>query len=317
MNVYDFDKTIYRGDSTLDFFRYCLKRKPGLLRYVPAQAWFFVIYSLGLIDKTRFKEGFYLFLRGIPDMDAFVADFWEKQRSGILDWYLQRQQPTDLVISASPQFLLAPICADLGIRHLIASKVDPRTGAYSGKNCYGPEKVSRLQKEFPNQKIDRFYSDSHSDAPLAELAEEAFLVAKGKPLPWPQQIKNSAKGLFLNREFSGFIIVGAVNTFNGVLFAWLFSLFLEAQLAWVIGYACSLIISYLLNSFLIFKSSLSLLRFIKFVISYIPNFLVQFASVLVIYGWLGWHKLVAYILAALIGVPVTFLMLKLYAFLKK
>ena len=28
MNVYDFDKTIYRGDSTMDFWRYCLKRYP-------------------------------------------------------------------------------------------------------------------------------------------------------------------------------------------------------------------------------------------------------------------------------------------------
>ena len=26
MNVYDFDKTIYNGDSTLDFYFFCLKK---------------------------------------------------------------------------------------------------------------------------------------------------------------------------------------------------------------------------------------------------------------------------------------------------
>ena len=29
--VYDFDETIYDGDSTVDFYKYCVKRKPSLL----------------------------------------------------------------------------------------------------------------------------------------------------------------------------------------------------------------------------------------------------------------------------------------------
>ena len=28
-NIYDFDKTIYDGDSTVDFFLFCLKREKG------------------------------------------------------------------------------------------------------------------------------------------------------------------------------------------------------------------------------------------------------------------------------------------------
>ena len=31
MNVYDFDDTIYAGDSTVDFFFYCLKKKPAIV----------------------------------------------------------------------------------------------------------------------------------------------------------------------------------------------------------------------------------------------------------------------------------------------
>ena len=38
IDVYDFDGTIYDGDSTVDFWLYCLRRKPSLLRFLPHQA---------------------------------------------------------------------------------------------------------------------------------------------------------------------------------------------------------------------------------------------------------------------------------------
>lgn len=37
MNVYDFDKTIYAGDSTIDFYLFCLKRQPAILQ-LPSNA---------------------------------------------------------------------------------------------------------------------------------------------------------------------------------------------------------------------------------------------------------------------------------------
>ena len=55
MNVYDFDKTIYDGDSTVDFFFFSLKRNPVLwitsVGYIAA----FPLYFLKIISKTRAK----------------------------------------------------------------------------------------------------------------------------------------------------------------------------------------------------------------------------------------------------------------------
>ncbi len=31
MNVYDFDGTIYSGDSTIDFYLFCLRKQPEIL----------------------------------------------------------------------------------------------------------------------------------------------------------------------------------------------------------------------------------------------------------------------------------------------
>ena len=98
--------------------------------------------------------------------------------------FLDQQKPDDMIISASPEFLLKPICEKLGIQHLIASKVDVRTGKFSGENCRGKEKVRRLAAEYGSAYIDQFYSDSHSDLPLAQLADQAFLVKKGSVTKW-------------------------------------------------------------------------------------------------------------------------------------
>ncbi len=186
MNAYDFDKTIYSGDSTRDFYRFCIGRHPLLMRYLPQQCLAFFLYALGIIDKTKLKQRFYSFFQGIDDIEAEARLFWEAHRDGIYDWYLKQKREDDLVVSASPEFLLRPICAQLGIRNLIASRVDPKTGAYDGLNCYGAEKPARVLARYGEVKIETFYSDSRSDEPLARLAERSFLVVGGVLVPWDE-----------------------------------------------------------------------------------------------------------------------------------
>ena len=143
MNIYDFDKTIFPRDSTADFYFFMLARKPGILRFLPGQFYHFVRFRLKKIDKTAFKEKFYVFLTGIGDTEKWIVRFWDKNEKKIGEWYLSQKRDDDIVISASPEFLLEEICRRLGVR-LIASRVDPKTGKYTGFNCYGEEKLLRL-----------------------------------------------------------------------------------------------------------------------------------------------------------------------------
>ena len=129
-------------------------------------------------------------------------------------------------------------------------------------------------------------------------------------------IKN-IKNIFLNKEFIFFILIGVINTFNGVIFSYIYSSILNENLAFILGYISGLIISYILNSFITFKEKLSIKKFIKFAISYIPNFIIQNIVVILIFNILGLHKLIAYVLAAVIGIPVTFILLKFFAFNKE
>ena len=178
INVYDFDKTIYNGDSTIDFYLYCLKKQPSIVLLLPKQILAFGKYKLKLKEKEYFKEIFFSFLKKIHNIDDKVEDFWLNNKSKIKAWYHEQKSNTDVIISASPEFLLKPICDELKV-NLIATKVDKNSGAFKSKNCYGQEKVIRYKKEV-NKKINKFYSDSLSDKPMMDLAKEKYLVKGNK-----------------------------------------------------------------------------------------------------------------------------------------
>ena len=320
MNVYDFDKTIYDGDSTLDFYFFSLKKSPMLIRFLPIQIIGFIKYMFGMYSKLQFKEKFYSFLKGIKDVDSMVELFWNENQDKIKDWYLKSKEESDVIISASPEFLLNNICRRIGIKHLIASEVNKNTGICEGENCYGEEKVLRFKKYFEKGEIKKFYSDSLSDAPISLMASERYIVTGNNILPWDQYSPGKVKKLkniFFTKEFFTFLIVGGINTINGIIFSYVYSLFLGVNVSFVLGYVTAMTISYLLNSTLVFKEDMGVIKYIKFCISYIPNFIIQNIFVLIFYNMLHWNKLIVFALAAIVGVPVTFIIMKFFAFNKK
>jgi len=184
MNVYDFDNTLLKGDSTARFFAFCLARYPRMWLDIPAQAANGLLFMLRLRKKQPFKQRMLHFLALIGDVDEAVDAFWRKNLSRIKAWYPPRHRDDDVVISASPEFLIRPACEKLDIRCVMGSPVDKRTGVFLGPNCHGQEKVSRFHARFPGARIEEFYSDSHSDDPLAALADRAYLVRGERLLPW-------------------------------------------------------------------------------------------------------------------------------------
>ena len=49
MNVYDFDETIYDGDSTVDFVKYSIIHQPKVLMYFPKIAIYGLLFVLNLL----------------------------------------------------------------------------------------------------------------------------------------------------------------------------------------------------------------------------------------------------------------------------
>ncbi len=186
MNVYDFDGTIYRGDSSIDFYLFCIRRRPRVLTSLPAFCIAAAKYRMRYIEKTELKELFFSFLKRVPNPEKEIALFWDSRWNRISDWYYKVHAGDDVVISASPTFLVERACSRLGVVNVIASEVDMHTGEFLSKNCHGVEKVRRFAEKYSLDCIDQFFSDSVSaDAPLALYAKNAWLVAGGKVVPWP------------------------------------------------------------------------------------------------------------------------------------
>lgn len=187
MNAYDFDQTIFQPDSSYCFVMFCLRRHPlALLKTLPGVTSTELKLLLKKTDTKALKERIFSFLPVLEDVDAEVAAFWRLYRANLEPWYLSQRRPGDLIISASPEFLLRPIAEELGAE-LIATVMDKHTGRILGENCHDAAKVRRFREVYGDARPERFYSDSLSDSPMAKISESAFLVDKGKISPWPEK----------------------------------------------------------------------------------------------------------------------------------
>ena len=56
MRVFDFDNTIYDGESVFDFFLFCVKEKKSLVKYAPIVVYTTLMYELGFLSIDKLFE---------------------------------------------------------------------------------------------------------------------------------------------------------------------------------------------------------------------------------------------------------------------
>lgn len=192
MNVYDFDKTIFYPDSMLQFAYFCIRRHPKLIfTYFPKLLTSVIKNALGKEKILKVHARLNSVVAYLKDPDKDIEAYWKKHEKNISKWYLEQKRSDDLVISASPTYLLEPIIKKIGI-NLIGTIVDKETGVMIGNVRLAKEKAKYIIEQGMPM-IENFYSDSLSDTPLALLAEHAYIVKDKarRPEPWP-----SIQGLY-------------------------------------------------------------------------------------------------------------------------
>ncbi len=178
MNLYDFDNTILKGDSSHKFIRYSLVRHP-----------FIVLWSLiktlkecikYLFKKSNFgliKSELFSFVKYIKNFDEYMDKYVLKNIKYVKKFYLDQKKDSDVIISASFEFIIKKYCEYLNIKNVIGTKFDVKKGCIIGNNCKGEEKVRRFYAEYGDKhEILNAYSDSLSDIPMLKLAKNAYIV---------------------------------------------------------------------------------------------------------------------------------------------
>ncbi len=180
MNAYDFDDTIYDGDSSIDFFLFFLKKDPSVITFAPAVAKIMKDYRKTkvrfdeLIDKYGYVIEDYMKTKK-PDIPALFEEYWDTHEHKIKPFYKQVQKPDDLIITASPTPLMDIICKRIGVTHYLGSEFDVETGKF-GRGCFRERKIEFFREAYPDGVIDDFYTDSLNDEFLFPYAKRVFWV---------------------------------------------------------------------------------------------------------------------------------------------
>lgn len=183
VNVYDFDNTIYDGETLVDFILYYVRRDIKIWKYIPKLIIIAIKDALHLFTVEEAIKAYASFLEGyyvhLGDVTENVVDFWNKKEKKIKPWYAEVQQDTDIVVSGSTDFILDEIMKRMGIKNYVGSSIDKKTGKFT-RLCFLENKVKIFKELYPDAHIVNFYTDSMNDKAMMDIAEHVYFVKKDK-----------------------------------------------------------------------------------------------------------------------------------------
>ena len=187
--VFDFDGTLTTRDTLIEFIRFAKGNVSfviGFLLFSPI----LVLMKLGWYPNWKAKQKvFSYFFKGmsIREFEEKCKNFAECRAELIrLKGLKAVDKAVDenakvVIVSASIENWVRAFFRQFGLDMVIISgtKIEVKnavvTGQFIGNNCYGPEKVRRIQELFPDRKQYKLiaFGDSKGDKELLAYADES------------------------------------------------------------------------------------------------------------------------------------------------
>ena len=205
--LFDLDNTLIAGDSDYEWGKWLvIHNRVDAGYYQRMNERFYQQYQAGELDIYAYLDFALAPLASIDPAEllALRDDFMARVIEPLLLpraeqlLHRHRQQGDCLVIvSATNRFIVEPICHKLGVREIIATEPEMRTGRYTGKvsglPSYREGKVKRVKAwvEQCEQTLDDsyFYSDSHNDLALLQAVDHPVAVDPDPQLKAEAQVR--------------------------------------------------------------------------------------------------------------------------------
>jgi len=182
MQAFDFDNTIYKGESSFDFAVFVIKRNKKLLKYLPGIAKILFSYKVCRMSVDDFLKSMEkytaIFLENKETIQNLVTEFWQTHERKLYLNMLEKIHFNDVIVTASPDFLIKGIAHRLHTKHILCTKTDFDQGKITYLN-FKENKVASFKKAYPHKIIKNFYTDSYNDRPFMEFSKNVYLVNHG------------------------------------------------------------------------------------------------------------------------------------------
>ena len=192
---FDFDGTLTRRDSLMPFLHMVRGTSLFALDLVAASPWL-AAYAVRAMRNDRAKEallGQVLGGKNIDELRKYGEQFANRHISSMLRSQTltrlrahQEQGHCCVLISASLDVYLEPWARSIGFDYCLASSLATDengnvTGKFLGANCFGEEKVKRIQvllNGIGSPLRTYAYGDSGGDIPMLNFVDEGYQVKK-------------------------------------------------------------------------------------------------------------------------------------------
>jgi putative phosphoserine phosphatase/1-acylglycerol-3-phosphate O-acyltransferase len=190
---FDVDKTILAENSGTAYLKVLYERGEIDWRTVLFGIGSYLRYKLNLLDIERWVEKNSGLFRGRSE-SATTREADELFRTVLLhsiypdaERLVRRhveQGHVVALVSGSTKFVLEPLAAHLGVKHMLCTQLEARDGLFTGRVvrpiCFGEGKIYWIQQLIERESVDLarsfFYTDSITDVPLLDLVGHPVVV---------------------------------------------------------------------------------------------------------------------------------------------
>lgn len=185
---FDFDGTITTKDTLIEIVRFSKGSSALYKGFFTLSPWL-VAMKLKLVPNRLVKEKFLAyFFRNTPTgvFQEICNQFVQKRvpeliRPGATQKLneFKENNITVVIVSASPENWIESWCKENGftcIATILETKNGNITGKIDGENCYGIEKVKRIEQQFNLSDYNEIFcfGDTKGDKPMLALATSAY-----------------------------------------------------------------------------------------------------------------------------------------------
>ena len=183
MKVFDFDNTLYRGESPIDFVLFMIKKNRKILLWIPKIFFNLIKYKLCILSGEQLESKINDFMDDfLNDKDEIIRntkEFWSRNYKKLNMNTIKEVEPDDVILTASPSFFIDGIKDKIVSKNVICSEIDLDARKIDFLN-FGENKVRKYKEIYGDKKVDCFYTDSYNDKFMMDISEKVFLVKKRK-----------------------------------------------------------------------------------------------------------------------------------------